>query len=100
MSILSMSAKLVAMDFTVGNGIPIWKVALAIHICGWLLQFIGHGVFEGRAPALLDSIDQAFLTAPLFVLMEVAFFFGYRRKFYEEIMVDVNVNIKQFNALK
>ena len=40
--------QLVAMDFTVGNGIPIWKVALAIHICGWLLQFIGHGVFEGK----------------------------------------------------
>ena len=36
------------MNFTVGNGIPIWKVALAIHICGWLLQFIGHGVFEGK----------------------------------------------------
>ena len=39
--------QLVAIDYTVGDGIPIWKVALAIHICGWLLQFIGHGVFEG-----------------------------------------------------
>ena len=54
----------------------------------------------GRAPALLDSIDQAFLTAPLFVLMEVAFFFGYRRTFYEEIMVEVEDNIKKFNATK
>ena len=36
------------MNYTVGNGIAIWKVALAIHICGWLLQFIGHGVFEGK----------------------------------------------------
>ena len=39
--------QLVAIDFTVGDGIPIWKVALAIHIGGWILQFIGHGVFEG-----------------------------------------------------
>merc|ERR1712038_913345 len=100
MGILSMSAKLVTINFTVGNSIPIWKVALAIHICGWVLQFIGHGVFEGRAPALLDSLDQAFLTAPLFVLMEVAFFLGYRRKFYEEIMIEVNANIMEFKAVK
>ena len=49
---------------------------------------------------MLDSIDQAFLTAPLFVLMEVAFFFGYRREFYDEIMVEVEANIKKFNASK
>ena len=42
-----------------------------VHITGWVLQFIGHGVFEGRAPALLDSLDQALITAPLFVLLEV-----------------------------
>jgi len=100
MGILSMSAKLVAINFTVGNGIPIWKVALAIHICGWILQFIGHGIFEGRAPALLDSIDQAFITAPLFVLMEVAFFFGYKQEFYNEIMKEVEENIKNFKASK
>ena len=50
----------------------------------------------GRAPALLDSIDQAFLTAPLFVLMEVAFFFGYKPEFYNEIMKEVDNNIKEF----
>ena len=64
-----------------------------------------HNIFKkyfivGRAPALLDSIDQAFLTAPLFVLMEVAFFFGYRRDFYDEIMLEVKVNIEKFNASK
>ena len=49
-----------------------WKVALAIHVTAWILQFVGHGVFEGRAPALLDSLDQALITAPLFVLLEVS----------------------------
>ena len=53
------------------SGHPVWKVALAIHVTAWILQFIGHGVFEGRAPALLDSLDQALITAPLFVLLEV-----------------------------
>ena len=40
------------------TGYPVWKIALVIHITGWILQFIGHGVFDGRAPALLDSLDQ------------------------------------------
>ncbi len=49
------SPKPLALFYT---GYPIWKVALVIHVFGWILQFIGHGVFEGRAPALLDSLDQ------------------------------------------
>jgi uncharacterized membrane protein YGL010W len=40
------------------GGHAVWKVALVIHVAAWILQFIGHGVFEGRAPALLDSLDQ------------------------------------------
>ena len=36
---------------TVVLGHPVWKVALAIHITSWILQFIGHGVFEGKLRA-------------------------------------------------
>ena len=28
-------------------GLPVWKAALAIHVTAWIIQFIGHGVFEG-----------------------------------------------------
>merc|ERR1712080_493973 len=52
--------------------IPLFKALLGFHIFCWILQFIGHAVFEGRAPALLQSLDQAFITAPLFVLLEVS----------------------------
>lgn len=52
--------------------------ALGIHIASWLLQFVGHGVFEGRAPALLDNLVQALFLAPFFVWLEVLFYFGYR----------------------
>lgn len=52
--------------------------ALGIHITSWLAQFVGHGVFEGRAPALLDNLVQAIFLAPFFVWMEILFFFGYR----------------------
>lgn len=47
-----------------------WKVVLAAQLFCWTGQFIGHGVFEKRAPALLDNLTQAFLMAPLFVLLE------------------------------
>lgn len=47
-----------------------WR-ALTVFIIAWIFQFIGHGVFEGNAPALTDSILQAFLMAPLFVVKEL-----------------------------
>ncbi|KAH0455535.1 hypothetical protein IEQ34_015567 [Dendrobium chrysotoxum] len=47
-----------------------WKVVLAAQLFCWIGQFIGHGVFEKRAPALLDNLSQAFLMAPFFVLLE------------------------------
>ena len=34
------------------------QAVLMFHVTMWILQFIGHGVFEKRAPALLDSWDQ------------------------------------------
>ena len=40
--------QLVENEITLFGGIPIWKVALTIHVTGWILQFIGHGVFEGK----------------------------------------------------
>ncbi|XP_021749867.1 uncharacterized endoplasmic reticulum membrane protein YGL010W-like [Chenopodium quinoa] len=55
-----------------------WKVVLAAQLFGWTAQFLGHGVFEKRAPALLDNLLQAFLMGPFFVLLEaLQQFFGY-----------------------
>merc|ERR1712021_107648 len=93
------AAKLVGTGATVG-GHDILNVAIAIHVTAWILQFIGHGLFEGRAPALIDSWDQALLTAPLFVLMEILFFFGYRKDFYAKIMQEVESNISAFQQSK
>ena len=54
------------------------RYAGVIHVFCWYMQLHpGHGVFEGRKPALLDSVLQAFLDAPLFVWYEVAFACGY-----------------------
>ena len=62
------------------------RYAGVIHIFCWYMQLHpGHGVFEGRKPALLDSVLQAFLDAPLFVWYEVAFACGYDPSLKEQL---------------
>jgi uncharacterized membrane protein YGL010W len=48
----------------------------------------------------LESDFQALLTAPLFVLLEVMFFFGYRKEFHAGIIQQVQKNIDEFKAKK
>nr|ALS04675.1 endoplasmic reticulum membrane protein YGL010W [Pseudodiaptomus poplesia] len=86
--------------YTTIGGYPLWQALVAYNVVLWILQFIGHGVFEKRAPALLDSLDQAFITAPLFVLLEILFYFGYRKKFYKDCMKQVEKNISEFKRMK
>ncbi|RUS13821.1 hypothetical protein BC937DRAFT_94715 [Endogone sp. FLAS-F59071] len=33
-------------------------IALAVHVFSWIMQFIGHGVAEKRAPKLFDNLFQ------------------------------------------
>lgn len=48
---------------------PTWLLSNTIvFILAWILQFAGHTCFEGNRPALIDSLSQAFLTAPAFSL--------------------------------
>nr|ACO14818.1 endoplasmic reticulum membrane protein YGL010W [Caligus clemensi] len=77
-----------------------WKLSLGVHLSAWILQFIGHGVFEKRAPALLDNVFQAFITAPLFVLLEVMFFFGYKKDLYQSCLPKIKENVKKFHRKK
>lgn len=62
-----------------------WISAGIIFVFAWILQFMGHGIWEGRKPALLDSLTQAFVMAPLFVFMEMLFMCGWRKAFQREI---------------
>ncbi|KAI1634353.1 DUF962 domain-containing protein [Biscogniauxia mediterranea] len=72
------------------------QIALAVHIVCWLFQFLGHGVFEGRAPALLDNLIQAIFLAPLFVWLELLFKFGYRRELQSRVEKAVHAEIAKF----
>jgi len=76
------------------------KVAIGVEIVSWIAQFIGHGAFEGRAPALLDNLLQALVLAPFFVFMETLFFFGYRPELRKRVNESVEKEIQKFQDQK
>lgn len=45
---------------------PVW-VVIAVAVGAWVLQLLGHAVWEGRSPALLRNIIQL-LIGPLFIV--------------------------------
>ena len=53
-----------------------FTIFLVLFIGGWILQLVGH-YFEGRKPALVDNFFQVFV-APLFLMAEVFFAFGWK----------------------
>ena len=76
------------------------KWAIGAHIFSWIAQFVGHGKFEGRAPALLDNLFQAFFLAPLFVWLETLFALGYRPELQARVEKLVKEDIAKFKASK
>lgn len=75
-------------------------VATAIFLIGWIVQFIGHGVFEKRAPALLDNLVQALVLAPFFVLFEFASLFGVRKQVLERVDAQIKPELEAFHAAR
>ena len=83
---------------TYGSTANYW--ALGAHLASWIAQFVGHGVFEGRAPALLDNLVQAVFLAPFFVWLEVLFSLGYRPELKDRLNKAVEEDIAKFRASK
>ncbi|KAK7281767.1 hypothetical protein RIF29_10026 [Crotalaria pallida] len=80
-----------------------WKVVLAAQVFCWTGQFIGHGMFEKRAPALLDNLTQAFLMAPFFVVLEILqLSVGYEPYpgFQTKVKARIEADIKQWQDKK
>ncbi|CAK9435468.1 uncharacterized protein LODBEIA_P01950 [Lodderomyces beijingensis] len=74
------------------------KIAVGLHVAGWLAQFYGHGVHEKRAPALLDNLLQALVLAPFFVAFEVAFVLGYRPQLKKDMDNRAGKMVRDFKA--
>ncbi|KAM2606600.1 hypothetical protein TB2_035264 [Malus domestica] len=67
----------------------------------WGGQFIGHGIFEKRAPALGDNFAQALLMGPYFVLLELLqSAFGYEPYpgFHKSVKAKIEANIKEWKV--
>jgi uncharacterized membrane protein YGL010W len=59
-----------------GSGLTWWLFAV-LFVGGWVFQLVGHA-FEGRRPALMDNLFQAFI-GPMFMMAEVLMMLGLRR---------------------
>eukprot|EP01017_Pseudomicrothorax_dubius_P045461 TRINITY_DN7861_c0_g1_i2.p1 TRINITY_DN7861_c0_g1~~TRINITY_DN7861_c0_g1_i2.p1 ORF type:complete len:194 (+),score=15.18 TRINITY_DN7861_c0_g1_i2:47-628(+) len=76
-----------------------FRSMLIVHIISWLMQFVGHFVFEKRSPALFDNLLQIFV-APLFVIIEMIFMMGLREEEYDACEKRVNQLIENFRLSK
>lgn len=83
---------------TYGQTANYW--ALGLHVTSWIAQFVGHGWFEGRAPALMDNLVQACFLAPFFVWMEILFLLGYRPELKSRLDKAVEKEVQRFRQSK
>ena len=89
-----------AKHLTITYGSTANYLAVALQICSWIAQFIGHGVYEGNAPALLDNVAQALLLAPFFVWMEILFYFGYRPELKSRVDKATELHVEKLSKSK
>ncbi|KAF2703467.1 DUF962-domain-containing protein [Pleomassaria siparia CBS 279.74] len=75
-------------------------IAISVHVVSWIAQFIGHGKFEGRKPALLDNLVQALFLAPLFVWYEVLFKLGMYKGLRREVEDGIEIEVAKLKAKK
>ena len=96
LSVLLLAGTAYANHLTSTYGMKVNYWAAGAHIVSWIAQFVGHGVYEGRAPALLDSLFQAIFLAPLFVWLEILFKLGYRPELKTRVEKVVKEDIASF----
>lgn len=97
---LILAATAYANHLTSTHGSIANKWAIGIHVSSWLAQFVGHGFFEGRAPALADNLVQAIFLAPFFVWMEILFYFGYRPELKSRLDKQIQKEVAIFKTKK
>lgn len=73
-------------------------VAATLWLFAWVCQFVGHFGFEHRAPALVDSLLQALVLAPFFVVFEIGHLLGLRRNIMAKVDRIVGPEIARLKA--
>jgi uncharacterized membrane protein YGL010W len=62
----------------VASGAVVWSMTAALIVVGVTFQVVGHRVFEGRQPALMDN-PVHLLLGPMFVMAKLFIAFGFRQ---------------------
>jgi uncharacterized membrane protein YGL010W len=55
----------------------VWIIAVALFVLGWVLQIVGHQVFEGAQPTALNNPVQS-LIAPMYMVAKLYTSLGFR----------------------
>jgi uncharacterized membrane protein YGL010W len=78
----------------------LYSMIVAGQVFGWCTQFIGHGIYEKRAPAVTTNIMFLFL-APFFETMEcLNKLIGYREAEKKELLKIVDADIAFYKLSK
>lgn len=80
-----------ALAGALGSPSAVWGAFAVLFVGGWILQFIGHH-YEGKRPALIDNIFQAFI-GPMFLVAETLVMLGQRHDL-AEAMGETNVTAR------
>lgn len=76
------------------------KITGVIEAASWILQFIGHGKYEGRAPAFMENFGHSFLTAPFFIWVDILFKLGYKPELKKRVDRSIAKNVSEFRREK
>ncbi|GJE84892.1 DUF962-domain-containing protein [Phanerochaete sordida] len=68
-------------------------IGFALQGVSWVAQFLGHGLAERRAPALLNNLLGALVLAPFFVHLEWLFMLGYKPALHKDITNGIGAEI-------
>lgn len=67
-------------------------ISFGIHIFSWYIQIhLGHYIYEGAQPAVLQSLGGAITTAPLFAFYELIWYIGLRQQFHNDVLQQVSI---------
>ena len=59
------------------NILWVWVTAVGLFVLGWALQIVGHQLFEGKRPTLLDNPVQM-LISPMYIFAQLFVALGLR----------------------
>ena len=71
---LLFAAGAIAIHFSI---LWVWVIAVALFVLGWALQIVGHQLFEGKRPTLLNNPVQM-LISPMYMFAKLSVALGLR----------------------